>query len=194
MPLIEVEEAELRSAKGAKQVMDQLAGNPKTRAHFLSLLKATNPDLPIPEIDVPMAIGSHVDAKTQKLEERLAAAEARAAEKEANDEVNQTLRSSRRKLRQNGHSDENIEAIEELMVKRGIADYDAAEALWERSKPVETLVESGGGYSSKEWGFSRPAEGDGDHTLLLKDPRAFSDKKVNEVMAELRNNRNMRTA
>ena len=189
MPLIEVDESDLKVARGAQSILDRLSKNPKTRAHLLSLVKADNPELAIPEIDVPVAIGTHVEEKLKATNERVEKLVSSLEEKEATRQVEETVSKARRRLRKAGHSDESIEAIEKLMVDRGIADYDAAEALWERSQPAPEQAEPAGGYNGREWGFARVDNDDADHTLLLKNPQAFSDKMVRQFLADRKSGR-----
>jgi hypothetical protein len=189
MPLIEVEEDDFKRAKSAAQALDAVSKNPKTRAHLLSLFKTLDPNLSIPEIDVPVAIAGHVDDRTKAQEERIKKLEEQLADRDSQTEIDKTITAARRKLRKAGHSQENIQAIEALMTERGIADYDAAEALWDRTRPREEPVEPAGSNFGREWNFVRPDEGDANHQLLMKDPRGFSEKMVQQTMKELRSNR-----
>jgi len=188
MPLIEVDEDELRSVRGAKQLLDSLANDPKTRSHLLGLVKLKNPDANIPEIDVPVALAGHVDAKMRALEEKVNAATSARAERDANDEVERVINRARRKLQRAGHSAENISAIEKLMQDEGIASYDAAEALWERRNPPPSPADpdQSAAFGGKLWNFAQPEDNDEDHKLLMKNPKAFSDRVTRQMVNEFR--------
>lgn len=188
MPIIEVEEDDLKSLRGAKHLMDSLANDPKTRAHLLGLVKLKNPEANIPEIDVPVALAGHMDAKMKALEEKVEAATAARAERDANDEVERVISRARRKLQRAGHSAENIAAIEKLMQDEGIASYDAAEALWERRNPPAQPAdpEQSAAFGGRLWNFDKPETDDEDHKLLLKNPKAFSDKISRQMVNEFR--------
>jgi hypothetical protein len=185
MPLIEVEEEALKPLKGAKELLDALAGDPKTRHHLMALIKTKNPDLPLPEVDVPMAMGAVFDERTKKLEERLEEMQRKLAEKEVDQQVTSVITRERNRLREAGHSAETINEIEKLMQEEGIVSYAAAEALWEKRHPAPSPAIPDSGFSGTQWNFANPSE-DADHELLLKNPKAFSQKAAAKVLSELR--------
>jgi len=106
----------------------QLAENPKTRQTFLRLTKAANPDTVIPELDVVDAI---THAK-KPLEDKLAKMEAAQLERE----VNERIRNQRAELREQGHTKEEIDAIEKLMVERQIPNHKTAADFFKLERQV----------------------------------------------------------
>jgi DNA-binding protein H-NS len=97
-----------------------LADNPQTRKDFLRLTKTARPDVPIPELDIDESL-SRV---SQNAESRVAQLEAKLREKEALEELNRR----REKVKKSGlaQSDADIEAIEKVMIEKGITNHEAA--------------------------------------------------------------------
>ena len=100
-----------------------LAEGKETRKDFLKLTKKIRPDLPIPELEVEET----ATRLAQTYEDKLAAMEAKLAEKEARE----TLENRREALMESGKasSKEEIDAIEKVMIEKKIADHDAADRL-----------------------------------------------------------------
>lgn len=167
MALIEVEQSEFETLRKqaadslpSKQLLDKLGANPKTRAQVLALMKEVNPNLVIPELDAAKPVLDKVAA----LEEKLAAKEKAEAEKEAKaaeaaqkSEIEKTIKGGRKKLSEAGWTKEGIEGVEKLMQERGLADYEAAAALFEKENPKEeSTVPSN---FTKSWDlFEAPAD------------------------------------
>ena len=97
-----------------------LADNPQTRKEFLRLTKTARPDVPIPELD----IDDSLTRVSQNAESRVASLEARLREKEALEE----LERRRARVKKSGlaQSDEDIAAIEKVMIEKGITNHEAA--------------------------------------------------------------------
>ena len=97
-----------------------LAENPQTRKEFLRLTKTARPDVPIPELDIDESL----TRVSSQAEERVSQLEAKLREKEALEE----LERRRNKIRKQGlaSSDEDIEAIEKVMIEKGITNHEAA--------------------------------------------------------------------
>jgi DNA-binding protein H-NS len=97
-----------------------LAENPNTRKDFLRLTKQARPDVPIPELDIE----DNVNRVTSAAEQRVQQLEAKLQQKEAVEELNRR----REKLRKKGlaQSDEDIEAVEKLMIEKGISNHETA--------------------------------------------------------------------
>lgn len=115
-----------------------LSNNPATRENFLRLTKKVRPGVPLGEIDIK----DDVEAKFQKLEEQLRASEAKLRERDALSE----LERRRENLKKSGkaRNDEDIKAIEKVMLEKGIANHDAAADYFkwmeEASRPTPSPV------------------------------------------------------
>jgi cytochrome oxidase assembly protein ShyY1 len=109
------------------ELANSLASNPKTRRGFLSLTKQANPDTVIPEIDIPNHIGGLMVEPLQRIERMEKANEER--------RIRDDIEASRRKL---GLSDEEIVAVEKVMVDNKIADHATAKKFMDmQSKQAE---------------------------------------------------------
>jgi len=96
-----------------------LSENPKTRGRFLGIIKESDPTLSIPEIDIPLNIGAAVKPHI----DRIAKLEREAGERDIKDNI----RSRRDSLVKNkGIKESEIEAVEKLMVEKGISNHDTA--------------------------------------------------------------------
>jgi hypothetical protein len=150
MALIEVDEGELRklaaerdSYKPSKMLLDKLGSNPKTRTEILRLMKEANPDLVIPEIDAAKPVLDELG----RTREQVAALQKRldddAAEREKQSrisDVDKRIEEGRSRLRKAGFFDDSIKAVEDLMQKRGLTDYEAAAALYEKENQQEESI------------------------------------------------------
>lgn len=97
----------------------QLAEHPETRKEFLRMTKKVKPDLPIPELEIEEYTNKAVSASQKKVEEL----EAKLREREARDE----LEKRRQNLIKKGLAqEEDIEAVEKLMLERGIQNHETA--------------------------------------------------------------------
>lgn len=200
MALIEVDadqfaalQREHAAAKPSKVLLDKLAANTETRRSVLQMVKKLSPETPIPELDANQPV---LDEVAKERDARLAL-EKRLADKEAAEEkarldarVSGQIEEGRGFLAKRGYSTEKIAKIEELMNSRGLADYEAAEALFAQAQPVETpMLQSG---YDRHWNMAQPDEGDADHELLMQGgrkmsgARKFVDKQINSVLRELR--------
>lgn len=116
---ISLEGLSVEQITGLATLAKGLGDNPKTRKDFMRLVKAGNPDLSIPEVDLPDEIMSRIDAEAKKRE----ALEAQLLEASVREQV----RERREELkRAKSLSDEQIGEVEKLMVEKGIGNHDTA--------------------------------------------------------------------
>ena len=200
MALLEVDadqyaamQRELAQAKPSKTLLDKLAANKTTRHEVLKLVKQISPETPIPELDANQPV---LDAVAKEREERLAM-QKRFDEKEAAEEkkaresrVNGEIDAGRQMLTRKGYSAEAVTKVEELMNSRGLADYEAAEALFAKTQPTEDpMVQSG---YDRNWNGFNPDAGDDDHKLLMQGGKSLSGAKkfvaktIQKTLAEMR--------
>jgi hypothetical protein len=104
---------------GLASLAKGLGDNPKTRKDFMRLVKSGNPDLSIPEVDLPDEIMSRIETEAKKRE----ALEAQLLEASVREQVRE-----RRELlkRQKNLSDAQVEDVEKMMVEKGISNHDTA--------------------------------------------------------------------
>lgn len=97
-----------------------LAEDPKTRKQFLQLTKQVRPDVPIPEIEIEERTNEILDQANKRVE----SLEAKLRQKEAKEELERRRNVLVKKNLV--ESDEDIAAIEKLMVEKGIANHETA--------------------------------------------------------------------
>src|SRR5258708_13762610 len=209
MALIEDNELELLRQRAAqadgalpsKQLLDALGKNPKTRTQMLQVMKELNPNLVIPEIDSTKPV---LDALAKQNEE-IAALRKHIADKDAEDTkkrsasaVDEEISRGRKRLRDSGWTKDGIDGVEKLMQERGLADYDAAAALFEKEhKQDEPIVPTNFGRDS---GLFDPPEGNPwkDAVALPRGQkmeralRSAQNKEINQWFAENRPNHRAR--
>jgi hypothetical protein len=96
-----------------------LSNNSATRDQFLQLAKTANPDLNIPEVDIPFKMQGMLKEereKREKLENQIRESEVRLQIKERREEMKA----------KNGLSDAQIVEVEKMMVDKGIMNHDTA--------------------------------------------------------------------
>ena len=97
-----------------------LAEDPKTRKQFLQLTKQVRPDVPIPEIEIEERTNEILEQANKRVE----SLEAKLRQKEAKEELER--RRSVLMKKNLAESEEDIAAIEKLMVEKGIANHETA--------------------------------------------------------------------
>lgn len=114
-----------------------LADNPETRKDFLRMTKKINPDLPIPELEIEDKTSSALN-EIRKENESM---RAKLREKEALE----SLEKRRQSLVKKGLvEDENeIEAVEKLMLDKKIGDHETAAQYHQWMKQASTPTPSG---------------------------------------------------
>jgi hypothetical protein len=111
-----------------------LANDPKTRRQFLQLVKAKNPNQPIPELDLEAQM--HQFAKPAL--DRVAALEQKLLERTAEDNVF----SKRQALKAKGYSDEEVSSIEKLMIEKQIGSHDTAAEFFRQQNTMASPTPS----------------------------------------------------
>ena len=212
MALAETGQAELeqlralaKSALPAKQLIDKLGANPKTRRRILELMKEINPDVSIPELDAAKPYADELASLREEMKadrKALADEKAEAAKRAGEHEIENKIASGRKSLRERGYQDDGIQAIEKLMQDRGLIDYDAAEALFSREMPKDEPI-TPNGINSRSFEFTDPSEADDlikkATTLPRGRPqenalRAWTNRELTRGMNEIKQNRSRRVA
>lgn len=170
MPGLEGKSSEEIEALAA--LADSLSSNPKTREGFLLLTKAANPEASIPEIDIPRRIQGLV----QPYVEKITALEAKITDREARDKIEEKRRSL-------GVSREELDAIEKVMIDKGIANHETArEFIAAQSRVAEPTPAS----TSRMY---RPAGKDFLPSMNVDEARAQALTMAHQVVDELRGRR-----
>lgn len=105
-----------------------LSDSPETRKDFLSLVRKKRPNQPMPELDIDERLTRAEAAQAEKI----AALEAKLSDKDMRSE----LERRRAKLITDGKAanQEDIEAIEKVMLDKGIQSHDTAADYWDWMK------------------------------------------------------------
>lgn len=151
-----------------------LAENPQTRKDFLRLTKTARPDVPIPELDIDESL----TRVSSQAEERVSQLEAKLREKEALEE----LERRRAKIRKAGlaSSDEDIEAIEKVMIEKGITNHEAAAEYHQWMKQAAEPTPTG---------YNPQVLNKFDLGKYYKNPVGAARDEASKALAELRNPR-----
>jgi len=158
------------------ELSKKLADNPKTRKAFLRLTKEVNPDLNIPEIEIEDSTSSAL-MKMQKENDSL---RNRFREKEALED----LEKRRNSLMKKGlaKSDDDVAAIEKVMLEEGITNHEAAARHWawmqQAAAPTPSQFHTNVA-KNQGWDLSR----------FSKNPIGTARDVAHEALAELRKNR-----
>jgi len=126
------------------ELADSLGNNPNTRRGLLELSKRANPNLSIPEIDIPNSMLPTV----QKMQERLDAAEKREADRQARERIIE----SRKKAIEKGISEDKMPELEKLMVEKSIPDHATAAEYMKMQQQTAAPTSA----SSQSKTFGRP--------------------------------------
>lgn len=115
----------------------QLSDNPETRSQFLKLAKQVRPDVSMPEIEIE----ERYTKKFQDFESKLAARDAKQAERDAMD----NLEYRRNSLVEKGlvNSRDEIQEVEKLMLDKGITNHEAAAEYHKYMKQAAIPTPSG---------------------------------------------------
>lgn len=111
-----------------------LAEDPKTRKDFLRLLKKKNPNQPIPELDTEDAMRQFADPYIKELD--------KLKNERAQEKLQGRIHENRRKLKENGYTDDDVTAIEKLMMEKSIPSHDTAAEHFRMSRQLATPTPS----------------------------------------------------
>ena len=150
-----------------------LADNPKTRKNFLRLTKEVNPDLVIPELQLE----EYTEKRVNEADQRVMQLENKLRERDAIE----SLEKKRNSLKAKGfaQSDEDVEAIEKVMVEKNIPNHETAAQYWEWMK--QSAVPTPTGYNPSGLGKF-------DLSQYWKNPQGAARNEAAKALTELRKN------
>jgi hypothetical protein len=158
------------------ELSKKLADNPKTRKAFLRLTKEVNPELTIPEIEIEDSTSSAL----LKMQNENNSLRNKFREREALDD----LEKRRNNLMKKGlaKSDDDVAAIEKVMLEEGITNHEAAARHWawmqQAAAPTPSQFHTNVA-KNQGWDLSR----------FSKNPIGTARDVAHEALAELRKNR-----
>ncbi len=178
----EIDETEYAQLRNLVGTLGKMMAHPEARGMVLKAQKTVNPDAVIPEIDAAAPLKAAQDELRAMLEADKAERKQEREDREQKtrvDEFAARWEGKKRALRDDGYSTEYVDGVEKLAQERGLADLDAAAALFDRLNPAPTVASPGGG----NWDFfASPDKGaEDDFMKKLWDTRGEND---GIVMAE----------
>lgn len=125
---------------GLALLAKNLSVNTATRDQFLQLTKTANPELSIPEVDIPAKFQGMMDEERKKRE---------VLENQIREsEVRQQIKDRREDLMKNKKlSAEQVQEVEKMMTEKGIMNHDTAADFYLSQQKSATPTPSSGGYS-----------------------------------------------
>lgn len=179
------------------KVFSAILSNPKLRQNALRMVKEVAPGTPIPEIDALDTGLSAIDPVKKELDDlkKQLKEEKEAAKKSSREtDAKKFEEDAHRFFRQKGYDDDGIKAVEKFMEKRGLIDYEAAEALFNQTQiPDEPIIPSNYG---KNWDFFVPKDKNDPILEIMKiaNPtqrerslRRWSETEARDTLNEIRN-------
>src|SRR5215469_10433531 len=143
MALVEVEDSELQTLRTARALVEKFHGDPRTREQYLKLIKILNPQAIVPEIDAKNEVLDEIKKRDEVIADLKKAIDADKAERDETArkaKVEGSIADGRKWCRDQGYTQDGITGIEKIMEERGIADYEAAAALFERINPRDEPI------------------------------------------------------
>ncbi|HEV2225089.1 MAG TPA: hypothetical protein VGR84_19005 [Candidatus Acidoferrales bacterium] len=162
----EIDENQLATFTNLQGFVQKALASPQHRQSLLKIQKDLYPDVPVPEIDAANPILEKLSALEQKFEDDRKAREEAAtkAAKDAQDSEWTTRWNKGHEMLAGRFNEEGVAAIEKMMHERGIADHEAAMALFEKHNPPPPPPLTG----SSRFNWFEQVEGAPDVNMLLE--------------------------
>jgi cytochrome P450 len=192
MARVEIEEADLKANQTLANTIQAMLRHPEARKRVLEAQKIIQPNAVIPEIDAAKPVTDAIEAMRKEMAEERAARQKEKEEELTARRVNDfksswerakdTVRGLYTDLNEDG-----ISAIEKMAEERGIADFEAAAALWRRDHPPATPQAPGG----SGWAFFEDPQ-DNVKEFMEKQMASKGEdesglaRQVNSVLADIR--------
>ena len=154
-------------------LMRELSDNPQTRKDVLRLTKKIKPDLVIPELEIEETTTSAVSEARKELDSLKAQLAQRQAEEDLDKRRNSLIKKG---LAQN---DEDVEAIEKVMLEKKIADHESAAEYWQWMKQSAAPTPTG---------YNPSAVSKFDLNKYYKNPVGAARDEAAKALQELRKN------
>jgi hypothetical protein len=168
----EFSDEQARVLLGSQQLLDKLLKNPKTKRETEKLVKTLYPDTVTTE-DIAKPYVERIDG----MEKRFDAFMKKMEGDEADSKFNKQIEA----LKKRGFSDDGIEKIKELMVKKLIPDAEVAADHWEKQNPPKSQAPSS--FQPANWGIGAKTD-DPSLKELFTDPDAWAEKEAQRAWDE----------
>lgn len=149
--------------------------SPKTKRDLQKLVKTVHPNV-VTDDDLAEPTIAPLKAELEELKAF--------KKKYEDDQIESQFTSKFDQLKKDGWTEDGIEKLKDLMVKRQIPDVDAAAALFERQNPAPRPLSPA--IKSNDWNIGDP--GDDKFKRLLEDPDRFARDEAAKVLNEVQQN------
>jgi hypothetical protein len=168
----EVSEQELKVLTGAKQLLDTVMNNPKTRLHQERLIKANYPSAVTTDDRMAPFVGAFNELRNEVKALR---------DEKVSGEAKSKLDAGYEHLRSKRHyTDDGIDKIKAFQNEHGIPDPVVAADAWERRNPKPSPQQPS---FASTWGFGDVGN-DENEKLLWSNPDRFAEQETAAVLRE----------
>lgn len=174
--MAEIDDQKLLQLQQAEALLQRLYANKETKRDLERMAKKVNPSA--------VTTDEQLDPYLSDVKEGLK--ELKAFKKEIQDNMSGYSKEQQiQSLKKAGYTDEGIKAIEDIMEKKALKDYDVAAAYWDKVQPAKPVAPNG--ISPSMWNFENDLGDDAeDNALLMKNDEAWLDRKTAQIMNELK--------
>lgn len=188
MPVIEVDEEQVRRDTALRATMAKMLSKPEAKALVEQAYKMVDPNAQTPELDARRMVHetvSKTQAELDTLKKQLADEKAANEQNMRMAQFESRVEDGFRRLRQQGVTAEGIAGVKKIMEDEGIANPEIAWAHFEKLHPPQAPVASTGG-----WNFLEPAaDANADLKKLVEtkgESSSVIDKLAFEALNEVR--------
>ena len=190
MATIEVDEGEFQVGQKLRNTLARIVANPDAKKLIQRAHKMVDPTAITPDLDADESKTALTGEWEKKFNDLQGAIAADKAERERNETIgalNARLESGKKSLRDSGWTKEGVEAVEKVMLDKGISDIEIAAAWVEKTMPSPEIA-TPRGFGS--WDFASPPKEDEKFIKGLFDSHGENDQLVlNEALATVRETR-----
>lgn len=190
MPMVEVDEEDLRKNTQLRTTLTAIMANPESRKKLLEAHKIVNPTAPVPELEqsakLDGAIGELKKTVTDFISEQKQTKATETAQAEQA-KIEDRIQRGFKKLRESGVTDDGIKEVEKLMQAEGIVNPEVAWSHFEKLNPSPPVTTPG---SVGPWNFLQPQPNAGEDITKLIESRgennAILDRMTQEALTAVR--------
>lgn len=190
MPKVEIDETELLNYRAIHGAVHEIMKNPKAAAKLIEAKKIALPNAPPGDYERASAPLAEISEQLTTLQKQIADDKAERERAARVSEFTNSWEKAKGELRAQGYTDDGVVAIEKLAQERGIADLQAAAALFDKLNPPQQPI-TPTGFGTWDF-FDQGADGQPqeDYIKKLFDSRGEDDNAVlresQKVLKEVR--------
>ena len=190
MPMVEVDETELKNYQAVFQAVRQGLANPKTRGKLLEVQAELTPEAAVPEVAFGRQLAdfrTEIVGELQKFREESAKEKEERESRESRERLEKRWNEGRVAARGQGYTAEGLEQLEKFMEEEGIANHVHAIPAFERVNPPPKPVETGG----SRWDFfgAKETQPPDLKALLEGNDEAFLGPAIADTLTQIRSQR-----